>query len=101
MRTYIRRRAISADCAPREDASRWTSITWSRWRIRSRSSSRSNPDRGEAVAATAHHLRSFWDPRMRREIVAHRAGKGGEGLNEIARDAVRTLEGEASAKAAG
>ena len=61
----------------------------------------SNPDRGEAVAATAHHLRSFWDPRMRREIVAHLAGKGGEGLNEIARDAVRTLEGEASAKAAG
>jgi hypothetical protein len=38
---------------------------------------------------------------MRREIVAHLAGKGGEGLNEIARDAVRTLESEASAKAAG
>jgi formate dehydrogenase subunit delta len=61
----------------------------------------SNPDRTEAVAATAHHLRSFWDPRMRREIVAHLAGKGGEGLNEIARDAVRTLESEAFAKAAG
>ena len=61
----------------------------------------SNPDRAEAVVGTAHHLRSFWDPRMRREIVAHLAGKGGEGLNEIARDAVRTLESEASAKAAG
>ena len=61
----------------------------------------SNPDRAEAVAATAHHLRSFWDPRMRREIVAHLAGKGGEGLNEIARDAVRALESESSAKAAG
>jgi formate dehydrogenase subunit delta len=61
----------------------------------------SNPDRAEAVAATAQHLRSFWDPRMRREIVAHLAGKGGEGLNEIARDAVCTLENEASAKAAG
>ena len=61
----------------------------------------SNPDRGEAVAATAQHLRSFWDPRMRREIIAHLASKGGEGLNEIARDAVRILEGEASAKAAG
>jgi formate dehydrogenase subunit delta len=61
----------------------------------------SNPDRAEAVAAAAVHLRSFWDPRMRREIVAHLAGKGGEGLNEIARDAVRTLESEASAKAAG
>jgi formate dehydrogenase subunit delta len=61
----------------------------------------SNPDRAEAVAAAAQHLRSFWDPRMRRELVAHLAGKGGEGLNEIARDAVRTLESEASAKAAG
>ena len=61
----------------------------------------SNPDRAEAVAATAQHLRSFWDPRMRREIVAHLARNGGEGLNEIARDAVRTLEAEASAKAAG
>jgi formate dehydrogenase subunit delta len=61
----------------------------------------SNPDRSEAVAATAQHLRSFWDPRMRREIVAHLADKGGEGLNEIARDAVRTLGSEASAKVAG
>jgi formate dehydrogenase subunit delta len=60
----------------------------------------SNPARVEAVAATAQHLRSFWDPRMRREIVAHLAGKGGEGLNEIARDAVRALESEGSAKAA-
>jgi formate dehydrogenase subunit delta len=61
----------------------------------------SNPDRAEAVAAAAQHLRSFWDPRMRREIVAHLAGKGGEGLNEIARDAVRALESEGSAKAVG
>jgi formate dehydrogenase subunit delta len=61
----------------------------------------SNPDRAEAVAATAQHLRSFWDPRMRREIVAHLAGKGGEGLNEIAREAVRALESEGSAKAVG
>jgi len=61
----------------------------------------SNPDRGEAVVGTAHHLRSFWDPRMRREIVAHLSGKGDEGLNEIARDAVRMLESDGSAKPAG
>jgi formate dehydrogenase subunit delta len=59
----------------------------------------SNPDRAEAVAGTAQHLRSFWDPRMRLEIIAHLAGKGGEGLNEIARDAVRMLESDTSAKA--
>jgi formate dehydrogenase subunit delta len=61
----------------------------------------SNPDRAAAVSATAHHLRSFWDPRMRREIVAHLTDNGGEDLNEIASDAVRILEVEASAKAAG
>jgi formate dehydrogenase subunit delta len=61
----------------------------------------SNPDRNEAVAATAQHLRSFWDPRMRREIVAHLVSRGGEGLNEIARDAVRMLENRDSAKEAG
>jgi formate dehydrogenase subunit delta len=60
----------------------------------------SDPDRAEAVAATAHHLHHFWDPRMRREIVTHLVAQGGEGLSEIARDAVRTLEVEASAKAA-
>ncbi len=60
----------------------------------------SNPDCAEAVAATAQHLRGFWDPRMRREIIAHLANEGGAGLDEIARDAVRMLEGEASAKAA-
>lgn len=61
----------------------------------------SNPSRAEAVAATAQHLRSFWEPRMRREIIAYLARDGGEGLNEIARDAVRVLESEAAAKAAG
>jgi formate dehydrogenase subunit delta len=61
----------------------------------------SNPDRAGAVSATVQHLRNFWDPRMRREIVAHRAGNGGEDLNEVARDAVGMLETEASTKAAG
>lgn len=61
----------------------------------------SDPDRAEAVKATAQHLRSFWEPRMRREILAHLAKTGGEGLGEIARDAVRMLESEGRAKAAG
>jgi formate dehydrogenase subunit delta len=61
----------------------------------------SNPDHAGAATATAQHLRNFWDPRMRREIIAHRAGNGGDDLNKIARDAVRILEAEASVKAAG
>jgi len=36
------------------------------------------------------HLRKFWDPRMRKEIIAH-AGRGGEGLDPVVLRAVRTL----------
>jgi formate dehydrogenase subunit delta len=60
-----------------------------------------SPGHAEAVAATAQHLRSFWDPRMRREIIAHLAAGGGEGLNQIAREAVGGLGSGAAAKAAG
>lgn len=48
------------------------------------------PDRTAAVEATANHLRRFWAPRMRREIVAHHKA-GGAGLGEIAREAVGRL----------
>jgi formate dehydrogenase subunit delta len=43
-----------------------------------------------AVAATADHIAKFWDPRMRQQIRAHLAA-GGEGLDEIARDAAGQL----------
>jgi formate dehydrogenase subunit delta len=43
-----------------------------------------------APKSVAAHLKRYWDPRMRREIVAHyRAGAGG--LCDIARDAVALL----------
>ena len=48
------------------------------------------PDRTEAIAAAAGHLRRFWDPRMRRQIIAH-VNDSGEGLNDIARAAVAQL----------
>ena len=47
-------------------------------------------DRTTAVAAIADHLRKFWDPRMRAEIVAHLEA-GGEGLDEPVRQAVAEL----------
>jgi len=35
------------------------------------------PDDQLAAAAIAHHLRRFWDPRMRRKLMAHlQAGTG-------------------------
>jgi len=50
------------------------------------------PDKQEAVASTASHLRRFWDPRMRKQIIAHGQG-GGAGLKDIARAAVAQLDG--------
>lgn len=43
-----------------------------------------------AVASIANHLKSFWDPRMRAEIVAC-LDDGGDGLDEAVRQAVATL----------
>jgi len=48
-------------------------------------------DRAVAVAAVAGHLKRFWDPRMRRQIIAH-AATGGQGLSDLALDAVKSLE---------
>jgi formate dehydrogenase subunit delta len=47
-------------------------------------------DHDEAVAAIAQHLKSFWEPRMRREIIAY-AAVGGDELTPIVREAVLTL----------
>jgi formate dehydrogenase subunit delta len=43
-----------------------------------------------AVAGTLDHLKKFWDPRMRDEIVAHLQA-GGAGLATPAREAVERL----------
>ena len=40
----------------------------------------------------ADHLRKFWDPRMRREIIAY-VDHGGTGLDPIVLKAVRLLAG--------
>jgi len=45
------------------------------------------------VAATADHIRKFWDPRMRREIVAW-LNAGGAGLDPEVADAVRLIARE-------
>jgi formate dehydrogenase subunit delta len=49
-----------------------------------------------APASVATHLRRYWDPRMRRQIIEHyRAGAGG--LGEIARRGVGLLADPQSA----
>ena len=47
------------------------------------------PDRAVAVEGVAGHLKRFWDPRMRREIVQWVDEHGGEGLTELAATAIK------------
>jgi len=47
------------------------------------------PDRNVALESVAGHLKRFWDPRMRREIVRYVEEQGGEGLKETALAAIR------------
>jgi len=51
------------------------------------------PDKAEAARSVAGHLKRFWDPRMRRELIAHYQ-QGGEGLDEPARSGVGLLAQE-------
>ena len=41
------------------------------------------PDREQALHDIAEHVRKFWEPRMRRVMLAYLDEKGGEGLSEI------------------
>lgn len=47
-------------------------------------------DRAQAARDVASHLKRFWDPRMRQEIIAH-CRQGGVGLSDHVRDAVNLL----------
>lgn len=51
---------------------------------------KSEPDRELAVQGVEQHLRNFWEPRMRQEIVAY-IEKGGSELLDIVADAVKRL----------
>jgi formate dehydrogenase subunit delta len=44
----------------------------------------------EAPGAIADHLRKFWDPGMRADIIAH-LDRGGAGLDPFARQAIELL----------
>ena len=58
-------------------------------------------DDATAAALIADHLRRFWDPRMRKQILAH-LSQGGEGLKPAVASAVRLLaEGKGANQQAG
>jgi formate dehydrogenase subunit delta len=48
-------------------------------------------DRTEAVTSIAAHLRNFWEPRMRKQLIEYAHSPDGE-LKEIVKEAVLSLE---------
>ncbi len=52
------------------------------------------PDRAVAIHGVVDHIRKFWDPRMRKQIIEYYR-QGGAGLTEIAGQAVKQLADEA------
>jgi formate dehydrogenase subunit delta len=48
------------------------------------------PDRTLALDGIAGHLKRFWDPRMRTQLLAWLDEHRGEGLTELVLEAVRT-----------
>jgi formate dehydrogenase subunit delta len=50
----------------------------------------SDPDHAAAINGVANHLKRYWEPRMRKQIIAHLDG-GGHGLSDLAREGVQSL----------
>jgi len=48
------------------------------------------PDKTVAAEGVRFHIARFWDPRMRREIIAHVAA-GGAGMSATAAAAIKAL----------
>lgn len=49
------------------------------------------PDRAVAVEGVVGHLQRFWEPRMRRELLAHVEQTGGGDLRPLVVEAVRAI----------
>ncbi|MBS0450722.1 MAG: formate dehydrogenase subunit delta [Proteobacteria bacterium] len=45
------------------------------------------PDRAAALEEMALHIRRFWEPRMRQQLMAH-VDQGGDGLGLMAQEAM-------------
>ena len=58
----------------------------------------SSPEQAPRDVAT--HLKRYWEPRMRKAMLAHYA-QGGAGLTDLARKAVGILAAEAASPGAG
>jgi formate dehydrogenase subunit delta len=50
----------------------------------------SEPDREQAITGILQHIRNFWEPRMRSQIISH-VEHGGEDLIDIVAEAIKRL----------
>lgn len=46
-------------------------------------------DRDRGAAGVANHIRMFWEPRMRHQLLVHFDETGGEGLDPIVLEALK------------
>jgi formate dehydrogenase subunit delta len=46
------------------------------------------PERNEALEGIATHIKKFWEPRMRRALLAHMDAQAGQGLSAIVAEAI-------------
>ena len=56
------------------------------------------PDASKGAKGVAEHLKNFWDPRMRREILAYADEQQGAGLKQIVLEALRNHRVEIGGK---
>lgn len=61
---------------------------------------KADPDQEAAAANIQQHIERFWDPRMKKEIVAHYSEMKGVGLEGPVLVAVKQLAAEAGRKVA-
>jgi len=59
----------------------------------------SETDQNVAADGIRQHIRKYWDPRMRSQIIAHYKETGGAGMEGPVRAAVQRLAEETPAKA--
>jgi formate dehydrogenase subunit delta len=55
----------------------------------------------EAARAVANHLKRYWEPRMRAQMLAYYVQRHGAGLSDLARSAVALLAAGTGGSAAG
>ena len=55
------------------------------------------PDAEQAVRDVAGHLKRYWEPRMRAQMIAYFEQRQGAGLSDVAKGAVAILASQAKA----